>query len=290
MEQFNSCPICNEKVPFSSRYPHYVCERCSVNAVDENGQSLKFWNVSISGGFEARYTETNKIRNSHVCYISGIKCWADESRFGGIIIQKLDKSLLEEICLFYDVESIQDKQITYKDFIVDNPWLELTSSSEKILSSDKSHIMLFNRDYCKLNDHKIMTNLLPEPFYGNVNAHIYLLALNPGYSEGEEEWHQDNKFLQALKLNLSHSYQKYPNYFFNPEFASHPGSKWWKGKTRWFLQDLPQEKREVVLSNNLFCVEYFPYHSKRFKKLPSKILGKEISDRDKYTIYLLKKR
>jgi hypothetical protein len=82
-----SCPICEKEVSFNARYPRYICPGCSSDPVDETGKSLVFFNVSITGGFEARYSETDQARDSHICYVSGVKCYADEARFGGIVIQ-----------------------------------------------------------------------------------------------------------------------------------------------------------------------------------------------------------
>jgi transposase-like protein len=81
------CPICSSRVPFSERYPRYVCDACYVRAVDEDGRSLSFSNVSLSGGFAAIYRDTHEERHSHTCYIDNVRCRADEARFGGIVIQ-----------------------------------------------------------------------------------------------------------------------------------------------------------------------------------------------------------
>jgi len=35
--------------------------------------------------------ETSEPHASHICYIRGIRCYADEARFGGIVIQVLQK-------------------------------------------------------------------------------------------------------------------------------------------------------------------------------------------------------
>lgn len=43
----------------------------------------------MSGGFEAIATDTKEKHPSHICYIEGVECWADEARFGGIVIQTL---------------------------------------------------------------------------------------------------------------------------------------------------------------------------------------------------------
>jgi len=83
-----SCPICNKEIPVLPRYPKYVCSECAVKASDKNGRLLKFSNTDISGGFIARYKDNGETYNSHICYIDGIICVADEGRFGGIVIEK----------------------------------------------------------------------------------------------------------------------------------------------------------------------------------------------------------
>jgi hypothetical protein len=44
------------------------------------------------GGYVAYYWDSNNAEeyNSHECYIDGIKCWADEARFGGIVIEVVE--------------------------------------------------------------------------------------------------------------------------------------------------------------------------------------------------------
>jgi hypothetical protein len=87
MTEKQYCPFCNTEVDFNPRYPNYICPSCETNPVDESGRKLEFHNVSFSGGFEARYCDTGEVHDSHICFISGVKCWADEARFGGIVIQ-----------------------------------------------------------------------------------------------------------------------------------------------------------------------------------------------------------
>lgn len=82
-----ACPICGVAVPPVPRYPRYVCERCAGRAVAADGRPLRFCNADVSGGFEARYADTDETYASHACWIDGIRCHADEARFGGIVIQ-----------------------------------------------------------------------------------------------------------------------------------------------------------------------------------------------------------
>jgi len=81
------CPICKTDLQPKTRYPNYVCSECSNKASDKLGNPLSFGNIGIGGGFEAFCAKTNKKHDSHICYIEGIECFADEARFGGIVIE-----------------------------------------------------------------------------------------------------------------------------------------------------------------------------------------------------------
>jgi hypothetical protein len=64
-----------------------VCGACVQRACDEEGRPLCFYNVSLSGGFVARYADSGADRESHACYINGVRCRADEGHMGGIVVQ-----------------------------------------------------------------------------------------------------------------------------------------------------------------------------------------------------------
>jgi hypothetical protein len=81
------CPICSAAVAPNPRYPRYVCESCAGKASSADGRLLAFSNVDFSGGFAARYADTGAEYPSHECFIGGVKCHADEARFGGIVIE-----------------------------------------------------------------------------------------------------------------------------------------------------------------------------------------------------------
>ena len=55
--------------------------------MDETGRALAFSNAGLSGGFVATYAGTRETRESHACVVKGVPCWADEARFGGIVVQ-----------------------------------------------------------------------------------------------------------------------------------------------------------------------------------------------------------
>jgi hypothetical protein len=60
-------------------------------ATTADGRALYFTNTSMSGGFAAWYAETKELCDevsvTHVVYVDGVRCWADEARCGGIVVQ-----------------------------------------------------------------------------------------------------------------------------------------------------------------------------------------------------------
>lgn len=89
MEFKQYCPICEKVVENNQRHPNYICVDCTAKVTDKNGRYLKFANVDMAGGYQAWYVDTQVSYDSHICYIEGVKCYADEHRFGGIVIEKL---------------------------------------------------------------------------------------------------------------------------------------------------------------------------------------------------------
>jgi hypothetical protein len=87
------CPVCGTPRPHSSRYPDSVCADCVRRAVDERGRSLVFSNLfpDSVGGFQALYADTRERvdtpDNGCVCFIDGVRCWAREAYFGGVVVQ-----------------------------------------------------------------------------------------------------------------------------------------------------------------------------------------------------------
>lgn len=81
------CPVCSTPTPHQERYPLSVYSNCFNRASDRTGKKLKFFNINMSGGYQAIVEETGERYQSHTCYINEIECHADEARFGGIVIE-----------------------------------------------------------------------------------------------------------------------------------------------------------------------------------------------------------
>jgi hypothetical protein len=80
-----NCPICDKNMMYLERYPKMICHECVELAVNKNSVSIKFYNIDHSGGF---ISIVNDIKGEeHECYINNIKCYAQEARFGGIVVE-----------------------------------------------------------------------------------------------------------------------------------------------------------------------------------------------------------
>lgn len=100
------CPICKTEVKPFARYPKYLCKECADQAVSPDGRPLFFSNIDIHentfngisyAGYRAYYADTKERYDSHICFVKGVKCRADDARFGGIVIQQIEIDLIDKI-------------------------------------------------------------------------------------------------------------------------------------------------------------------------------------------------
>lgn len=81
------CPLCSAPMRFDPRYPRAICPQCAAHVCDSKGRPLVFYNEDMSGGLRAIFRESGQPYPSKVCYVGGVRCLAEEARFGGIVIQ-----------------------------------------------------------------------------------------------------------------------------------------------------------------------------------------------------------
>jgi hypothetical protein len=84
------CPICSAPVSPNPRYPRYVCRDCVPRASSFDGRPVRFGNSGTGDGVEARYVDGDELYESRQCLIDGVRCWAREAHFGGVVIQIVD--------------------------------------------------------------------------------------------------------------------------------------------------------------------------------------------------------
>jgi hypothetical protein len=160
---------------------------------------------------------------------------------------------------------------------MNNPWENFYLESPYLLSSDYRHVMSFNSTVGE--DYKIHVELLPEPFLGNPDAPIFLLNLNPGYSELDLPFHEQSQYQEMWQKNILHQLQEYPFFLLHPSVSNESGPRWWAQK----LKEPVEFAGRKVVANSFCCVEYFPYHSRKFRA------GKTILDSQRYNFYLVEK-
>ena len=69
------------------RYSDCVCNSClnHYKTRDKEGNEKHFGNIDITGGIRA--TCNDKPTDDFSCYINNVECYANEARFGGIVIR-----------------------------------------------------------------------------------------------------------------------------------------------------------------------------------------------------------
>jgi hypothetical protein len=151
-----------------------------------------------------------------------------------------------------------------------NPWLQLSEIAPFVLEHDAPAIATFN--HLAKPDLFIHLELLPEPFLGNPLAPVVLLGLNPGYSPDDITHHQREQFAAISRSNLHHRDIEYPFYLLNPALDA-PGGKWWAQR----LSRLIAAKGRKAVAQRVLCIEYFPYHSRRFAHAKLRVPSQDYS-------------
>lgn len=74
----------------SQRYPKALCNAHYEECLDAEGNKVTFCNIDFSGGFMSQHFVNDiliRTAEEKVCFVRGIKCVAQEARFGGIVLQ-----------------------------------------------------------------------------------------------------------------------------------------------------------------------------------------------------------
>jgi len=143
-----------------------------------------------------------------------------------------------------------------------NPWEKLPDTSPFILPEDEELIDAYNNRY-QGTIYEVLLNEIPSPYIGDPKAPVILLNLNPGYSPNDQVSQKLENFRKVAKANLFHQFYNYPYYVLDPSLEGTPSGY------AWFMQKLNPLMRATnltaqELSERLFTVEYFPYHSVKY--------------------------
>jgi hypothetical protein len=87
LTRFIPCPICGQARPEFERYPHAICSDCAAQAESADGRPLRFGNLAMSGGLAGTYADRGDPYLLDECFVRGVRCRAEEARFGGVVIE-----------------------------------------------------------------------------------------------------------------------------------------------------------------------------------------------------------
>lgn len=149
-----------------------------------------------------------------------------------------------------------------------SPWTDLPDTPPYVLPQD----MAVLRGHGQLLDagpRQLRFELLPGPFVGNpATASVVLLGLNPGFDERDLTDEKEPRLAAEIRhsLTLSAEARFHP---IAPEFAAASGSQWWCRHLSHLIGPRAPEPLPVdVVMSRLANVEWFPYHSERFHRIP----------------------
>lgn len=151
-----------------------------------------------------------------------------------------------------------------------NPWLEFVTNLDDnnlVLKQDREIIEKFNNQTNET--YKVHTDIMPAPFMGNVlESPIVLLTLNPGYDEKEDErnYYKDYKSYWINEIQHLHSVSELPLFCLDEKYIE--SSDYWLKKFMPLISFTSKEK----VANNISIIQFFPYHTKKYKNIPKRLL------------------
>jgi hypothetical protein len=158
---------------------------------------------------------------------------------------------------------------------MDNPWHKLPREPRYVLSEDAFHLNQFNSRPRLKDEHKIRLEVFPEPYLGNPASPVVLLNLNPGFKETDIQRHHEPRFAELSRGNLLHLPAEFPFYLLDPTIDR---TGWWEKKLAALIDRFDQR----TVANSVFCIEYFPYHSCKFKR------SRQVLDSQRYSFSLVR--
>jgi hypothetical protein len=166
--------------------------------------------------------------------------------------------------------------------MIENPWKALPLGAPYVLEEDRAQVDRYNAR-CEAQSStdneafRLRTNLLPDPFIGRIEAPVIVLFANPGYTDGSRaaRWkcdsddtaHKRPDVEQLYRANYAQAVMDYPLFFLDPRMEQTPAGYWCR---HLFLAALRKEiQDDRVLARSIALVEFFPYHSARYRFVKS---------------------
>lgn len=155
-----------------------------------------------------------------------------------------------------------------------NPWLEIQVSGEFVHPLDRATVSAHNSAVA--NEYKFLTDMVPEPFVGDVSAPVLLLMANPGATLANAQGQFGDKNDLVIKASIDNLFQRdvlYPLFHLDPNLVGTEGADWYRSKLKWLIE----ECGEVAVAKNLFTAELVPYHSIKWREPKGKVPTQEFT-------------
>ena len=139
-----------------------------------------------------------------------------------------------------------------------NPWSGLPAEPPYVALED---LGLLSPEVVRRGDLRL--DELPVPWIGDpCGARVLLLGLNPGWV-AETPALERGVYAEENRLGLTFR-SRVPFWGLDPRLSGTPGHKWWSQRLRRLTEQVGLQR--VVAG--IACVEWFPYHSPTFRRLP----------------------
>ena len=148
-----------------------------------------------------------------------------------------------------------------------NPWTQLSDAAPFVLRDDAPLISRFNASRPDREDpYYVHLEVPPSPFTGSLSAPVVLLGLNPGFGPHHITEFANSEYRRAVLANIRQEPLPHPFMELDPRFeGSTAGHRWWARKAGALIRAAGLE----AVTANLLVIEWFPYHSVKFKEMSS---------------------
>lgn len=144
-----------------------------------------------------------------------------------------------------------------------NPWTALPQAPDYVLPDDAAQVRAHNGR--RQEKYRLQLHVLPEPFFGPLDAPVVLLNLNPGYHPSDVANYAPPRRTKMIRAALTHELSDDDAfYFLTDEFEGTGGWAWWTKRLNPLIRQVGVEQ----VRRGVQVIEQFPYKSTKYWGLP----------------------
>ena len=154
-----------------------------------------------------------------------------------------------------------------------NKGIYISKKDLEYLTNNVEKFEIKNSYYSYGKDKKVYFNLVPKPWWGNIeNPEVIILLLNPGFTKDDDEdkkilsdhnFEENNAHLKEEMINNLKQSNNNINWF-DDKWKNAGSYHWWKPRLKEIAGELKADDPYNYIYNNIGFFEFFGYHSKSF--------------------------